>query len=281
MACAAMDFESPELFEGIADEATKAHKMKLLSPKLQADLCWAFSEVKFSKDGLSSRSRGVFKEVEDNLPQTISHMDATDLSRLAWAFSMMGIQDKDFFHLLIWASIKKLEAFTPSELARLAWSLATAHCPDVHRVFDLIARRLAKKDDSHLGVSALSTEQLAHTLLSFLMCGIDSPILFATISKELTEDDDRIATSNATDLASLLFAFATAKVKAPELFEKMARVLLQPVFEHAALSLDDAAEASIEKTATGYFADGADAADSAYAADGEAPTETALVRRRA
>jgi hypothetical protein len=51
------------------------------------------------------------------------------------------------------------------------------------------------------------------------MAGVDHPALFAAVAPECTR---KITTFKAQELANVAFAFATARVKAPELFAAIA-----------------------------------------------------------
>jgi len=207
-ACSRVRQEAPELLEAVAFQATQ-HTQGFKTEEL-AMVAWALSFMQHPNDNFFVAAiRDVLRRPEE--------YSAHSLSRMLWAATNLQYETPELLAAVASQVAARVDEFRPLELARIAWAFASQgeHAP---HLFAIIEEAVAPV------VSSLRFRDAS--MLAWAFAASQAQLqggLFQELAHKLPA---RVMEGNPYSWVMLLWAFASARHSAPELFLEVAPLVL-------------------------------------------------------
>mmetsp|Transcript_28688 Transcript_28688/g.98998 ORF Transcript_28688/g.98998 Transcript_28688/m.98998 type:complete len:1089 (+) Transcript_28688:200-3466(+) len=208
------------LFDAVALESVQ--KMSDFAARDLSTLAWAFSTAGIEAPLL-------FQAIGESTQQIIQTFDSQSLANTLWAFSRARVFQSEFFEAIARQALQKLDTFNAEALATTAWAYSEAfarglHGPQSRALLAGVADEARARLEASLHPTvfepwALSTLAQAFSRLPDAAFGSSRPAFFAALACAAIED---MIAFSPRDVATVVSAFSTAQIDAPQLYEAAA-----------------------------------------------------------
>ncbi|KAJ1637679.1 hypothetical protein T492DRAFT_950140 [Pavlovales sp. CCMP2436] len=203
--------EAPEreaLFETLAREAVP--QLRSFRPRDLSQLVWTFAKARYA-------ARELFDEVARVAPSNLESFNSQDFANMMWAYATAGVEADQLFRAVAVTVQPSLRDFTPQGLANLAWAFAKTGTPSAQLLLETIAVVFPPR------LPDLGARDIAMLVWAFSKYGVHSEAVeraYRAVECELEER--QLSSFSHVELANTAWAFATARVFAPALFQRIA-----------------------------------------------------------
>lgn len=198
-------------------------------PQDLSNIAWALTK-------LGILNTALFNNISELIVDCISEFEPVNLSMTLWAFARSGFMDEKLFRAAIKEAKVRMPDFQPQQVANTAWAVAKSGFVD-QELFAVAAEHAIERLDTFQPMN------FSMLLYSFALAKQPHPRLFEEVGKRCTVKALSHALSAPHAISNLALAYSEAGVENLEVFDAMAQVAVDRLYDFSIQQINTLAQA--------------------------------------
>eukprot|EP00930_Biecheleria_cincta_P088511 TRINITY_DN77755_c0_g1_i1.p1 TRINITY_DN77755_c0_g1~~TRINITY_DN77755_c0_g1_i1.p1 ORF type:complete len:477 (-),score=96.00 TRINITY_DN77755_c0_g1_i1:37-1467(-) len=205
------------LIQRLGEAVRSSSTSTQFKPQDLSNIAWALTKL-----GILNMT--LFNNVSELIVERISEFEPVNLSMTLWAFARSGVMEKKLFRAAIKEAKARMPDFQPQQVANTAWAVAKSGFID-QELFTLAAEHAIERLDTFQPMN------FSMLLYSFALAKQPHPRLFDEVGKRCTTKALSQALSAPHAISNLALAYSEAGIDNPGVFEAMAQVAADRLYD--------------------------------------------------